>query len=114
MAVSPGGLFVAAAVGRTVGIWSVDDQAPTYRELPDRGSLVLSVAYDRLGQRLITAYQDGSVRLWDASGRPLFEGKAIFDRVSGRTLAKRSPVFAAVFSTDGSRSSRGRLMAGCG
>lgn len=102
VAMSPGGLFVAAAAGRTVGIWSIDGQAPAYRELPDLGSLVLSVAYDPLGERLITGYQDGSVRLWDANGRPLFEGKAIFDRVSGRTLAKRAPVFAAVFSADGS------------
>ncbi|MFO1146702.1 MAG: hypothetical protein U1E33_09255, partial [Rhodospirillales bacterium] len=101
LAMSPGGLFVAAAVGRTVGIWSIDGEAPAYRELPDRGSLVLSVAYDPQGQRLVTAYQDGAVRLWDATGQPLLAGRAIFDRVSGRTLAKRSPVFTAVFSADG-------------
>ena len=99
VAMSPGGVFVAAAVGSKVGIWSADGEAPSYRELPDQGSLVLSVAYDAFGQRLVTTCQDGSVRLWDATGQPLLGGKSLF---ADRTPQKPSAVFAAVFGGNGS------------
>ncbi len=107
VAMSPGGVFVAVATGRAVGLWSVDGAPPANRTLADCGSLVLSVAYDRLGQRLVTGYQDGSVRLWRAEGTPLFAadgqpcGAPLFAPVNGRRGAKRSPVFAAAFSSDG-------------
>ena len=102
VAMSPGGVFVAAAVGTKVGIWSADGDEPSYRELPDQGSLVLSVAYDTFGQRLATSCQDGSVRLWDATGRPLLDGKSLFTDGTDRTAQKPSAVFAAVFGSNGS------------
>ena len=95
-------MFVAAAVGTKVGIWSADGDEPSYRELPDQGSLVLSVAYDTFGQRLVTSCQDGSVRLWDATGRPLLDGKSLFTDGTDRTAQKPSAVFAAVFGSNGS------------
>lgn len=108
VAMSPGGVFVAVASGRVVGLWSIDGEAPARRALPDCGSLVLSVAYDPVGQRLVTGYQDGSVRLWQANGDPLFGtddrgcSAPLFAPVNGRRPAKRSPVFATAFSGDGS------------
>ncbi|HYN39302.1 MAG TPA: WD40 repeat domain-containing protein, partial [Rhodospirillales bacterium] len=102
-AMSPGGVFVAAASGSTVGIWSIDGEEPAYRQLPDHGSLVLSVAYDRYGQRIVTTCQDGSVRLWDALARPLLGGRVLFAPPGEGTGERRSPVFAAAFSRDGSR-----------
>jgi len=108
VAMSPGGVFVAVAGGHTVGLWSIDGEPPARRALPDCGSLVLSVAYDPVGQRLVTGYQDGSVRLWRANGEPLFGtddrgcGAPLFAPVNGRRPAKRAPVFATAFSQDGS------------
>lgn len=102
VAMSPGGVFVAAAIGTRVGIWSADGDAPAYRELPDHGSLVLSVAYDKFGQRLLTSGQDGSVRLWKSTGQPLFDGKPLFPAREGSPAGKAPPVFAAVFASGGS------------
>jgi WD40 repeat protein len=104
VAMSPGGVFVAAAIGSSVGIWSTDGEEPSYRELPDHGSLVLSVAYDRFGQRLVTTAQDGSVRLWSATGEPLLRDGPLIFTPSGETVPHDAPpVFAAVFANDGSK-----------
>ncbi|MBK8208747.1 MAG: WD40 repeat domain-containing protein [Rhodospirillales bacterium] len=102
VAMSPGGVFVAAAVGTIVGMWSSDGEEPSYRQLPDHGSLVLSVAYDEFGQRLVTTCQDGTVRVWDATGRALLEGKSLFPSLGADPEQKPSAVFSAKFSKDGS------------
>lgn len=102
VAMSPGGVFVAAAVGTTVGMWSSDGEEPSYRQLPDHSSLVLSVAYDEFGQRLVTTCQDGTVRLWDATGRALLGGRPLFESRAADPEQKPSAVFTAKFSKDGS------------
>lgn len=83
---------LATAAGNNVDVWDVGSNE--FRKLAVlRGHvhLVLSVAFDPSGKRLVTASQDGTARIWDAaSGAPL-------KILSGH----RGAVFSAAFSSDG-------------
>ena len=85
---------MATAAGKLVQLW--DFGGNEYREigsLKGHESLVLSVAFDPAGKRLVSASQDRTARIWDlASGAPPIV-------LTGHNEA----VFSAAFSSDGRR-----------
>ncbi|QLH39269.1 MAG: hypothetical protein HWD60_10385 [Defluviicoccus sp.] len=89
VAMTPDGNRVALALGDTVELLSTDHSGRDI-DLPHTGRLVLSLAFDPDGQRLATASQDGSVRLWTAAGKLI-----------GELLSTpHDPITALVFSID--------------
>jgi WD40 repeat protein len=94
LAFAKGSDRLAVATGKAAEIWKVTNpSAHVLRRLTGHKSLILSIAYDRRGQQLVTASQDGTARIWDA------ETGARRQLLSGHEEA----VFAAVFSENGRR-----------
>jgi WD40 repeat protein len=95
---------LAVASGNAAQIWKIskrEGRAPPsanmLRALWGHSSLVLSVAFDNTGERIITASQDGTARIWNAQS-----GKSEYV-LKGHQAA----VFSAAFSSDGSRAVTG-------
>ena len=100
VAANPTGLDVIAAAGKAVeifdvGRWRETGEPPPPRQLATHDNLVLAVAYDAAGQRVATASQDGTARIWTATdgspvGEPLRHNGAVFsasfDRAGKRVL----------------------------
>jgi ABC-type lipoprotein release transport system permease subunit/WD40 repeat protein len=84
--------FALAHEDGTVGLWDADGKLQV-ASLKGHSGAVNSVAFDGVGERLVTGGQDGTVRLWqaDATGRELL----VLRSPSGR------PVTAAAVSMDG-------------
>src|SRR5204863_9319379 len=63
---SPDGSTVAVAGSRDVRLWDARSGAERAFRLTGHESVLRSVAYDRGGQRIVTAGADGTTRVWDA------------------------------------------------
>jgi WD40 repeat protein len=98
VAISPDGHRLLAATGDHAEVlalsgWSGSGPPRPLRRLDAHAGLVLCADYDNSGKRIVTASQDGTARIWNAtSGLPV-----------GEPLRHRGAVFSAVFSRDGSR-----------
>lgn len=81
------GQIAAAGADRTIRIWT--PQKKTAVVLRGHGEDVTTVVFTRGGQRVVSASQDGTVRLWDArGGEPLATLDAGKDAVYDLALSR--------------------------
>lgn len=91
--VSPNGeLLAKAKIGTVVRIWKVSS-GQLVSELRGHEKAVLSVAFDKSGERLITGSADGTIKLWEVK-----TGKVI-----STFKGHRDVIFDVAFSNDGSK-----------
>ncbi len=99
-ALSPGAdRIVAIGIGEphSAEIWRLDRPEPVVLPHPDR---VRGASFDSAGHRVVTACDDGTVRLWGIDGKPLNE-RPIGDEVLFE-ITDRAVLYGASFNADGS------------